>query len=459
MNAACGGAPDGIIPTASSRPHETETPRAIGTGEDVFKRLSTQIYLTIVATLLIVVVVAGGAWRHSGEGRQMDRAAAIAGELLADGLPPAGAPHAAQRDAAVDLAQRLRLDLALYSASGERIAQFGRPLPDPEKRHGKPGEGGFIFGRGGPAFAVPLPDGRLIVARLPNRGPVPRPVRFIFFLAAVALIVGLCAWPVVRGLTRRLERLQAGVERFGAGDLSARVEVKGRDEIAKLAESFNQSAARIASLVAAQKLLLANASHELRTPLARIRMGLELMETKPSPERRAAVRADIAELDEIVEEILLLSRLDRIEHRDERGPVDLLALAAEEASRYVAIDVSGEAIELSGDARLLRRLVRNLLDNATKHGAPPIALSLTRDGARGEAVLRVADHGPGVPRDLAEQVFEPFHRGPARGRIEGNGLGLALVRSIARRHGGQASFLAGEDGRFNVVEIRLPMAD
>ncbi len=425
----------------------------------MFKRLSTQIYLTIVATLLIVVVLAGGAWRHSGEGRQMERAAEIAGELLANGLPAAGAPAADQREAAIELAKRLRLDLALYTARGERIAQFGRPLPDPSERHGPPGEGGFVFGRGGPAWAVPLPDGRTIVARLPNRGPFPRPVRFIFFLAAVAALVGLCAWPVVRGLTRRLERLQAGVERFGEGDLSARVSVKGRDEIAKLAASFNQSAERIASLVAAQKLLLANASHELRTPLARIRMGIELMQTKPSPERRAALEADIAELDEMVEEILLVSRLDRLEELDARAPVDLLALAAEEASRYRDIDVTGEPVTLDGDARLLRRLVRNLIENANRHGAAPISVSVARDSGAPGITLRVADSGPGVSPERAEQVFEPFHRGPTRGSVRGNGLGLALVRSIAERHGGTVRFTPGPDGRLNVVELRLPASE
>ncbi len=420
----------------------------------MLNRLSTQIYLTIIITLVIVVIVAGGFWRLSGGERQFRHAVTVAGELLANGLPEATAPENDQRDAAIDLAKRLRLDLSLYSASGERIAQFGRRLPPPHRRGRRTREGGFLRGPHGPAWAVPLPDGRVIVARTHGpRRPVPQPVRFVVFLSAVALLVGLCAWPVVRGLTRRLERLQSGVERFGAGDLKARVEVKGRDEIAKLAESFNTSAARIEALVGANKLLLANASHELRTPLARIRMGLELMEQNPSPERRAALEADIGEVDDMIEEILLLSRLGSVDGLEDRHKVDLLALAAEEASRYPGIDVSGTPVELEGDTRLLRRLVRNLVENAIKHGAAPVAVWVGRD--EGKVILKVSDQGPGVSADLAEQVFEPFHRGASRGRVGGSGLGLALVRSIAEQHGGTVRFESGSDGRLNVVVVRL----
>ncbi len=417
----------------------------------MFKRLSTQIYLTIVLTLLVVVVVAGGLWRFSGGERQLRQAITVAGELLANGLPPATAPESVQRDAAINLAKRLGLDLEMYSASGERIAQFGRHLPHARERASR--QGGLLRGRGGPMWAVPLPDGRMIIAGLHRRRPVPPPVRLIVLLSAAALLVGLCAWPVVRGLTRRLERLQASVDRFGAGDLSARVAIKGRDEVAKLAESFNTSAARIEALVGAHKLLLANASHELRTPLARIRMGIELLQQNPSQERHAALERDIGEVDDLIEEILLLSRLDALAELEEHQEVDLLALSAEEASRYPGCEVSGEAVLMRGDARLLRRLVRNLIENAIKHGAPPIAVNVRQKDA--EVVLTVSDEGPGVTEELAEQVFEPFHRGPTRGKSGGSGLGLALVRSIAEKHGGDVRFEAGSDGRLNRIVSRL----
>jgi signal transduction histidine kinase len=224
---------------------------------------------------------------------------------------------------------------------------------------------------------------------------------------------------VVRRLTQRLERLQRGVDALGAGELSARVRVEGKDEVARLAESFNRAAARIEELVGAHKALLANASHELRTPLARIRMALELGKDKREIER------DLAELDALIDEVLLASRLDAVSSLETTEEVDLLALAAEEAARY-DVEAQGEPFMMRGDARLLRRMIRNLLENARRHGAPPIDLRVRK----GE--IRLCDGGGGVPEAERERIFEPFYS------KRGTGLGLALVRQIARRHGGEA---------------------
>ena len=198
------------------------------------------------------------------------------------------------------------------------------------------------------------------------------------FLGAIALAVALGAWPIVRRLTRRLERLQHGVESLGAGDLAARVKVEGRDEVARLAQSFNQAAARIENLVGAHKLLLANASHELRTPLTRIRLGLELVEAQP--ERKAELEKDIAELDQLVDEILLVSRLDAADQLDVREDIDLAALAAEECARYDDCSVEGKPVTVRGDPMLLRRMIRNLVENADLHGKPPIEVTCRTAG-------------------------------------------------------------------------------
>jgi signal transduction histidine kinase len=268
---------------------------------------------------------------------------------------------------------------------------------------------------------VRLGDGRWLAARLPHqrRGPA----FGLFALALILLAVGVGAYPVVRRLTQRLERLQRGVEALGAGELSARVKVEGKDEVARLAGSFNRAAARIEELVGAHKSLLANASHEFRTPLARIRMALELGKDKREIEQ------DIAELDALIDEVLLASRLDAVRSPEVSEDVDLLALAAEEAARY-ELDAQGEPALVQGDPRLLRRMIRNLLDNARRHGAPPISVEVKR----GE--IRVCDGGAGVPAADRERIFEPFYRRP--GAADGAGLGLALVRQIARRHGGEA---------------------
>jgi signal transduction histidine kinase len=257
---------------------------------------------------------------------------------------------------------------------------------------------------------------------------------------------------VVRGLTRRLERLQTGVETLGSGHLAARVEVEGRDEVAQLAASFNRAAARIEELVGAHRLLLANASHELRTPLSRLRLGLELYEQRQDPKLKAELARDIAELDLLIDEILLASRLEAAPAL-QTEPLDLLGLAAEECAHYEECTLGGEPVTIRGDARLLRRLVRNLLDNARRHGAPPISVSIARGGSY--AVLEIADGGAGIPDTERDQVFTPFHRVGGKSSGSGAGLGLALVRQIARLHGGDA-VVAPRAGQPSCLRVSLP---
>jgi signal transduction histidine kinase len=297
----------------------------------------------------------------------------------------------------------------------------------------------------GPAISIPLPDGRRLVARLPGRQR-PSALTLAAFLGAIALVVAIGARPVVRRLTGRLERLQRGVESLGAGDLAARVKVEGRDEVARLAQSFNQAAARIESLVNAHKMLLANASHELRTPLARIRLGLEL--AAADPERKAELESDIAELDQLVDEILLVSRLDATEQLDVREDVDLAALAAEECARYDDCALEAKPVTVSGDPMLLRRMIRNLIENAKLHGQPPIEVTVANEDGR--AVLNVLDHGPVIAAEARERLFSPFYRSPGSCARKGSGLGLALVRQIARRHGGDVIYDPGPGSSFTV---------
>jgi signal transduction histidine kinase len=195
-----------------------------------------------------------------------------------------------------------------------------------------------------------------------------------------------------------------------------------------------------------QKSLLANASHELRSPLARIRMGLELMEVSADLAVKQRTRQEIlrnmTELDLLIDEILLASRLDAREtDLDTVESVDLVGLCAEECARVGAVlDVPEgvHTLEVAGMAKLLRRLVRNLLENARRYGdissvENAMLLSLRRDASGTQ--LRVCDRGPGVPVQWRERIFEPFFRLPgASERVGGVGLGLSLVKTIAERH-------------------------
>jgi signal transduction histidine kinase len=373
------------------------------------RRLYLRIYLAVLASLAVFVLATAVLWRQVG---QHVPQAEIAATLALNVLPQAGAQREQHQAALERLTANLHADLSVFSADRTLLASVGEPLPVPAR------EGWSGRWRGGPTWSVQLDDGRWLAARLYRHQRHPA-LGLLFTLALIALAVGVGAYPVVRRLTRRLERLQRGVESLAAGDLSVRVGVEGRDEVARLAESFNHAAARIEELVGAHKTLLANASHELRTPLARIRMALEL------PERRGELLQDITELDALVDEILLASRLEAREAISVEN-VDLLALAAEECARYEGVELEGEPVTMRGDARLLRRMIRNLLENARKHGRPPVKVTL---GKRERKIsLRICDSGPGVPQAEREKLFEPFYRG----------LGLSIVRQIARRHGGEA---------------------
>jgi signal transduction histidine kinase len=269
-------------------------------------------------------------------------------------------------------------------------------------------------------------------------------------LTTVAVTLALLTYPISRGITARLARLQAGVMQFGGGNLAVRVAVEGRDEVARLAQSFNRAASRIDELVGAHKSLLANASHELRTPLTRIRMAVELMKESADPARRTGLNRDIAELDALIDEILLASRLDAVAATEVVEDIDLLALAAEECARYPEAELDGVPMHLRGDQRLLRRLLRNLLENARRHGVPPTHVRLSR-GDDGFARIVVVDEGRGLPADQCERLFAPFYRRNGANDQVGTGLGLALVRQIARRHGGDASCEPAPDGHVRFV--------
>jgi len=414
------------------------------------RRLYLQVYLTIVASLVLVVLTAGVLWHFLADIPAFDQTFEVLGEVVANLVPPAAVPPEQLQHAITELSERFGTDLALFDASGERLAFAGRPVPAPG-RTDHPGS--WQSGPNGRAFSMRLPDGRWLVARIPFRHHG-RGFAIVAFLGAIAIAVALGALPVARRLTGRLERLQRGVDMLGAGDLRARVEVEGRDEVAALANSFNQAAARIENLVEAHKMLLANASHELRTPLARIRLGIEL--AKGDAPRTAELKQDIAELDQLIDEILLASRLDANQRLDVREPVDVLALAAEESARYDDCGIEGQPAIVLGDPTLLRRMIRNLIENARRHGKPPIELGVR--SVDGRAELSVSDHGATIPEAGRERLFSPFYRSPGASGSSGTGLGLALVRQIARRHSGDVAYAAG-NGHGNRFTVTIPISN
>jgi two-component system OmpR family sensor kinase len=328
------------------------------------------------------------------------------------------------------------------------------------------------------AYVITLDNGQKLELLLPGRppfaqrmqGPPPpwyfSPWGFAILLTLLAIAVALGAYPIVRRLTKRLENLQHGVEKWGAGQLSTRVAVEGTDEVAFLAQKFNAAAAQVETLMSSHKSLLANASHELRSPLARIRMALALLQDTPDKASGASsndtvneINQNIQELDSLIEEILLASRLDSPEASiGTPESFDLLGLAAEECARtHSELIVEGNTqgtFEMNGYPKLVRRLLRNLLENANRYNqASKGGVTLQLTGQANELVITVQDHGTGVSKDECERIFEPFYRAKnASERDGGVGLGLALVKTIAQRHGGSAvcEDTHGAGGRFVV---------
>lgn len=370
--------------------------------------------------------------------------------VVARELPGPDRPQEELQAAVERLAKWRRLDIAVWSRDGRRLAFTSVDLPTPrlDARYQV-----WLPSHAGPALAVAMGDGRVLLLQ-PRR--LPRPAGFLGAVLALALVLALASYPVARLVTRRLEALEAGVRRLGEGDLGVRVDVTGDDELASVAARFNQTAERLQTLMEAQRRMLAMVSHELRSPLARLRLALELVPDDATGKRMADALVEIRELDALVEELLLVGRLDLQAPAPPFEPVDVAAVLRDEAVRTGAA-VSAAPAPLRVDPRLVRLLLRNLLENAQRHGAGGDVeagvepLHEARPGVR----IRVDDRGPGVPEAERERIFEPFYRRAGQGETaaEGVGLGLYLVRRIARTYEGTVVCLPREGGgsRFEVV--------
>ncbi len=480
-----------------------------------FNRLYVRIWLAVVLAVAVLIFLVGWAWRESAERKLADYSASpVVREVVVRNAAGDVVGTATAAPRVPGMGTEFSLTLTQPLASGDVV---NLQMPRPRRLNPQTGELEQISPqemreRLGRAGRMNRPD------RLdrPNRsdqhfsmdGPPGNPADktwfkppfgFVWMLMLVGLAVALGTYPLIRRLTKRLNTLQIGVEQWGQGDLSTRVKVSGNDEVAFLAERFNTAASRIEALVGSHKSLLANASHELRSPLTRIKMGLELMtptvgtdvsslppeganfprggssgNSAASPffdKHKAEISRNINELDQLIAEILLASRLDSAQADvGAFESVDLTGLAAEECAKSGAeLQVLSEsAIAVQGVPKLLRRLMRNLLENANRYAtkdaatasAEPVMLTLALEGVGDgkTAVLRVTDHGLGVPAELRERIFEPFYRAPGASERDGGvGLGLALVKSIAQRHGGSVRCEAAASGQGACFVVTLPV--
>ena len=228
------------------------------------------------------------------------------------------------------------------------------------------------------------------------------------FTGTIALItvISLVLWWIAHSMTWRIDQMSKQMAQLGEGNFSVRVPAKGTDEIASLARGFNQAAQKIEQLINANNLLLAHASHELRTPITRIRLQIEMMEmlanemseeTQAKFHKRAqAVNRDLTGLNDLVESILLVSRLDAGHAAQTNERFDFYELVSQECQHYPEATLYGKSLVVEGQPKLLIHLIRNLLNNALIHGEPPIEVHLYGVVEQEEALY--------PPKHLLDQV-------------------------------------------------------
>ncbi|WP_273035320.1 ATP-binding protein [Massilia timonae] len=283
-----------------------------------------------------------------------------------------------------------------------------------------------------------------------------------YVIVAIALLVPIALWS--RSHWQGLQSLSRMADEFGAGKLSVRAQLKPSDAVYPLAQRINHMAGRIEDLMEAQRSLLHSVSHELRTPIARLEFALELLDAKardPELSRRiAAMEGDLSELNNLVKELLDMSKLDST--RTLQGaPVELEALLRDccatlpPSPQQVACELASGLGTVEADARLLARAVGNLLRNAQKYAQERIVLSARRtpDGVE----IAVDDDGPGIPLDERDRIFDPFYRlDRSRDRATGGfGLGLSIAHKAVALHGGTLRVESSPLGGARFV-LRLP---
>jgi two-component system sensor histidine kinase CpxA len=273
-------------------------------------------------------------------------------------------------------------------------------------------------------------------------------------------------------------RLRAATQRLAAGDLSARAGGGGlrrHDEMAELVRDFDGMAERLEMLMKAQSRLLHAISHELRSPLARLNVALALARKRTEPEAHSAldrVEKESTRLNELIERLLTIARLESGDDAMQKFPVRLESLITEIArdadfesqDRHCRVEVMiADRCLVTGDASLLHSAIENVVRNATRYTREGTNVQVRLEQGQGQggvqAVVQISDSGPGLPEDALDKVFRPFYRiDDSRGRRTGGvGLGLSIAEHAVRLHGGTVKASNRPQGGL-LVEIRLPLA-
>ncbi len=446
------------------------------------------IWFWLANVLVVGVLIATIGPPH---GPKPDRFFAWAGDMLELYGQQALAPLASQDAPAVrkyveDLRERTGVQLFILDEAGRDAAGAEPPedvvqLTSRVRRHEAEG-------------IQPGHEGRMLVARRaapPHEqyvfgGVLPGPPEQFFVspyrtmlrvLSALTIAAMLC-YGLAHYLTAPLRTLRASARQLAGGNLRTRVGPgvnQRHDEIGDLGHDFNFMAERLESLVSTQQRLILDISHELRSPLARLNLALELAVQRSGPAAESALERigrETSRLNDLIERLLILARLENREAAGQRIDIDLadmlediVADAQFEArahQRDARLDHC-DACSIAGVPQLLRSAIENVVRNALRYTAENTAVEISlhvEPAPVGQAVVRVRDHGPGVPDDALEQIFRPFFRvGEDRNaRTGGVGLGLAIARQAVSLHGGSIAATHASGGGL-LVEITLPIGE
>ncbi len=424
--------------------------------------------------------------------REAEEWAATATETLADYATEAA--RIFEEEGAVALRQYLA---GLSASSGVRLALFSQRGDELARRQAM-GPGSRLARRairsGSPETLIAP---RVVVVARPVTGPSGRRYALVgavsrrlartesgpwdlgLRILLVVTTAGLVCYGLARYLTAPLVKLRGAARKLAQGELDSRVGAsvgKRADEYGELAQDFDLMADRIQQLVVSQRRLLGDISHELRSPLSRLNVALELARKSASAETAGylnRIEIEAERMNQLIGQLLTLSRLESQDPKVQGSRLDLdeivhsvVADADFEAAgqkRCVRL-VSARRCQVHGSAELIRSAIENVVRNAIRY-APEnstveVSLDEERRGANGGAVIRIRDHGPGVPETSLEHIFEPFYRvGDARDRQSGGtGLGLAIAGRAVRLHGGSICARNAPTGGL-LVEIRLPAAE
>jgi len=465
-------------------PHDPSKPRKRRRGSLFFKLMAVMA-VTVVLTLCLLAFFFRSWWnpgvRESTRTNLRQYAELLTKEI---GTPP-------DHDKATALSDKLKLGIAIRNPEGqwwfsprvpetvrERILQREQGLapPPPGRIHfgnrtegapsySNPPESAYVHWRKGRMLAViPAADGSTFVYGSRRKQPWEgSPLEWMLLFGGMAGLWFL-AWLFLRRQLQPVRDLARGVHAVESGNLDARIPERGSNELADLAVSFNTMTRSLKERLRARDQLLLDVSHELRSPLTRMRVALEMAEPGSAVD---SLQEEVEALGKMVSEILETERLNSDAGSLNREPTNLRELLTEKVARFESqapglFLEAGDAHDLPDvpvDTERMRLVLRNLLENAFKHGrhaTVPVTVSLRRE--EDKAVIEIRNGGEVVPEEEQRLIFEPFYRTDrSRSATSGYGLGLPLCKRIVEAHGGSISFRSNPS-EGTTVTVRLPLS-